>query len=74
MTADLTPDHNFTTADYKIDYKLKTFKLMKQLAESEVHQNLFRCRIKRIKPILDTFRRRSKHIRKRYKKYSGCWV
>jgi len=32
MTADLTPDHNCSAADYKIDYKLKTFKLMKQLA------------------------------------------
>jgi hypothetical protein len=32
MTADLTPDHNYSAADYKIDYKLKTFKLMKQLA------------------------------------------
>lgn len=36
QTSDLTPERHHSIADQKVDYKAKTFKLMKQLAEAEV--------------------------------------
>lgn len=73
VTADTPQENSSIESEIKVDYKAKTFKLMKELAESEVMLVLFRLSTKKAQPRSGIFKNSSIRPSRNCRKYTLRW-